>query len=133
MTIALYILLAALSTLYAVVLELYAKKKRWEPDYTWVEVVLGVVLCLAVPFVLARTVGGDWQDYEFHTWLAFAVGGTPIVIWQLWRAERNKRQTQDAIKYLLNEEYLRDADRTHPLAQQRRDQPGRGQNHRSGR
>ena len=57
----------------------------WEPHLTWLEVALGVALCLTAPYLNARYVAApaDWVAYEWDVWRGFFVGGPPIIIWQL--------------------------------------------------
>ena len=72
------------SAVYAALLALF--KHYWEPNLTWLEVILGVVLCLLAPYLAQRIEPVDVLGYEHRVWLAFVVGGTPIVIWQLGRS-----------------------------------------------
>ena len=70
-----------------------------EPDLTWLEVVIGVALCLAAPAIVARWANvPTWQAYEVLTWRAFLVGGAPIVLWQLGRMTRARRLLERRIR-----------------------------------
>lgn len=103
--IATYSALALLTTLYAVLLDRH--KEKWEPDWTWGEVAVGVALCLAAAAIAARQCDPSWRDYELLVWASFVVGGTPIIIWQLKRMVGSR---DEAITY----------ERSKTLAQKRR-------------
>lgn len=79
----LYLTLAASVGLYAIFL--HHAKELLEPDFTWFEVVIGCVICLAFAAWRQRLAGGDWHDYENGVWYAFLVGGGVIIAWQLLR------------------------------------------------
>lgn len=79
----LYITLAAVIGLYAIVL--HHLKELLEPDLTWLEVVIGCAICLGFAAWRQRLAGGDWSDYERGVWLAFVVGGGVIITWQVGR------------------------------------------------
>lgn len=94
-TFAIYAYLFAASTVYAVLLALF--RHLWEPDLTWLEVVVGTLLCLIAPYADQRLNGPLTSElYEQRVWLAFVVGGLPVVIWQLgqsviaWRRIRRR-------------------------------------------
>lgn len=90
-TIQLYAALFAATTLYAVVLSWL--KHLWEPDLTWLEVVIGVVICLIAPYADQRWHGPLTSEvYEQRVWLAFLVGGIPIVIWRVGTSVRAWRR-----------------------------------------
>ena len=80
-----YFTLAIVAALYAVLL--HYTKDRLEPDFTWLEVVIGCVLCLGFAAWRARLSDDTtWQGYERGVWLAFLIGGGVIVAWQIGRA-----------------------------------------------
>jgi hypothetical protein len=81
---AIYGTLALMVYLYTRLLDRH--KERLEPDFTWVEVVIGCALCFAAAATRARYVPGGWQEYEQSVWLAFVVGGGVIIGWQIRRA-----------------------------------------------
>ena len=82
-----YAILFLATTLYALILAWL--KRRWEPDLTWIEVAVGVLLCLSAPAWLARAGLVDgWQQYEQYAFLAFIVGGFPIAVSQTILARR---------------------------------------------
>lgn len=116
-TFSIYAYLLAVTTLYAVLLSLF--RHIWEPDLTWLEVVIGTALCLLAPSLDQRLNGPLTSEiYEQRVWLAFVIGGAPIVIWQLgqsvWarlRVERRIRGTHDNTRDA--------ADRPEALAQKR--------------
>ena len=120
-----YLVLLLVTTLYALFLERF--KHRWEPHLTWLEVVVGTAMCLAVPANLARALGGDWLAYEQRTWAAFIVGGLPIAAWQIARMIRAYRETLAEARRLLQIGTRGDAHPAAPLAEQRRTQPCPGQ------
>lgn len=97
MEVSVYLVLLATTTLYAFLL---AKIKHiLEPDLTILEVIVGVALCLAAPFVAARLADvPTWQAYEALTWRAFVVGGIPIAIWQFSRLARTWRRVERRIR-----------------------------------
>lgn len=81
-TLQIYAALFLATSLYAVVLA--RLKHLWEPDLTWLEVVIGVAMCLLAPYADQRLHGPLISElYEQRVWLAFLVGGTPIVIWRV--------------------------------------------------
>jgi glucose dehydrogenase len=81
-TFAIYAYLFAATTLYAVVLSRF--KHFWEPDLTWLEVVIGVAICLIAPYVDQRQNGPLTSElYEWRVWQCFLVGGLPIVLWRV--------------------------------------------------
>jgi hypothetical protein len=74
-----YVALLCVTTIYALILFAWLKR-RYEPDLTWLEVVIGVLLCMAVPVWLARQGRTyTWQEYEARVFIAFIVGGFPII------------------------------------------------------
>ena len=79
---------------YAVLLErLKRRYPKIEPDWTWAEVVGGTSIVLAAPALL------EWyglittarQSREAH-WLAFLIGGLPVIIWQVWRMSHRHQE-----------------------------------------
>jgi hypothetical protein len=82
-----YAALFVATSLYAALLAWL--KHLWEPDLTWLEVIIGVAICLVAPYVDARWNGPMTRElYEARVWLAFLVGGTPIVIWRVGASVR---------------------------------------------
>jgi hypothetical protein len=78
-----------------------AEHKELEPDWTWLEVGLGVAVTLTHAGAQMRRAGGSWQVAERIVWRSFAIAAPPIVIgevaqWLRRRAEREqyKRQRQ---------------------------------------
>src|SRR5262245_40563164 len=88
MTIAIYIGLFLVTSGYAALLAKF--RHLWEPHLTWLEVAIGVFLCLLAPYLNARyvTAPADWAAYDWDVWRAFFVGGPPIIIWQLAQSIR---------------------------------------------
>lgn len=81
-TFAIYTYLFAATTLYAALLAWL--KHLWEPDMTWLEVVIGVAICLAAPALDQRWNGPLSSElYELRVWQCFLIGGIPIVIWRV--------------------------------------------------
>jgi hypothetical protein len=94
-TFQIYAALFAATTVYAALLAFL--RHVWEPDLTWLEVVIGTALCLAAPYADQRLNGPLTSEiYEARVWLAFLIGGAPVVIWQLgqsvsaWRRIRRR-------------------------------------------
>lgn len=86
-TLQIYGALFVATTLYAVVLARF--KHFWEPDLTWLEVVIGVAICLFAPYADQRTNGPLTSEiYEQRVWLAFLMGGMPIVLWRVGASVR---------------------------------------------
>ncbi len=82
-----YTALFVTTSLYALLLAWL--KHLWEPDLTWLEVVVGVAICLTAPYVDQRHNGPLTSElYEQRVWLAFIVGGLPIVIWRVGASVR---------------------------------------------
>ena len=97
MELRIYLALFVTTALYALLLS--KVKHLIEPDLTWLEVVIGVALCLAAPAIVARWSGvPTWQAYEALTWRAFLIGGAPIIIWQIGRATRTWRRVERRIR-----------------------------------
>lgn len=116
MELIIYTLLAVLASVYAYILD--RVRTRIEPDLTWLEVAIGCALCLLAPTILARlTPNVTWSDYEQWTWLAFVVGGLPIVVWQFDKTRRNIAAIRDAVK-----KELTNANTTAEMAEPRREQ-----------
>jgi hypothetical protein len=117
-TLAIYSYLFAGATLYAALLARF--RHLWEPHLTWLEVALGTALVLLAPYLDARYNGPLTSEvYEQRVWLAFLVGGAPIIVWQLAQSVSAWRRAEQGIR-------RRDgntANRTAPLAGERRSQP----------
>lgn len=96
-TFAIYSYLFIATTVYAVLLAWV--KHYLEPDLTWLEVMVGVAICLAAPFADARLNGPQTSElYEERVWLAFVVGGFPIVAWQLGKSIKARLQAERRIR-----------------------------------
>lgn len=81
-----YCALFVATTLYAALLSRFPKL---DPDWTVVEVIVGVWLCLLAAY-LDRLWNGPYTSemYETRIWLAFKVGGAPIIAWQFYKLIR---------------------------------------------
>ena len=69
--------------------------KNFEPDFTWVQVVAGTLLCLKHAREQGKLHGGDWQAHDHRVIRSFILGGTPIIIgeiaqWLALPAERRR-------------------------------------------
>lgn len=113
-TITIYVGLFLTTCAYAALLAKY--RHLWEPHLTWLEVVIGTALCLLAPYLAARTAVLTWAEYEALVWAAFAVGGAPILIWQLAQSIRAWRRIERRIRSRHDNQ----ADRTAALAAERR-------------
>lgn len=91
-----YLLLFLATTVYAVALA--QLKHIWEPDYTWLEVVIGVAIVLAAPYA-DHQINGPYtaELYEWRVWQAFLVGGMPIIAWSIIRTVRTWRRISTRI------------------------------------
>lgn len=120
------------TTIYAIVLD-HAKRRRWEPDWTWLEVTIGSALCLAAGTAATCAVlGADGLIIAGLFWLAFVVGGLPIVIWQLSRMNGRYRDAAAEARRLLERRERREpyADATTALAESCRSEPHDSQGNR---
>ena len=72
------------SSLYAVLLESLERSLGFVSDYTWLTVVVGVLLVIGALAFLSWT-------WALITLAAFAAAGTPIIVWSLWK-DLSKRQ-----------------------------------------
>ena len=91
-----YLVLFLVTTGYAVLLAWF--KHLWEPDFTFIEVIVGVAMCLAAPYA-DRLLNGPYtaEVYEARVWAAFFVGSAPIVVWSLARTVRAWRRISQRI------------------------------------
>ncbi len=123
-TFQIYTALFATASLYAAVLALL--RHVWEPDLTWLEVVIGTALCLSAPYADQRLNGPLTSElYEQRVWLAFLIGGLPIVAWQLGQSVRARLRVERRIRG--NHVSTRDtADRAEALADHARETPREG-------
>lgn len=81
----------AITAAYAALLQRLGR--RYEPDWTWLTVLIGVVISAAPAMALARRDHPSWRDYERRTIAGFVTSGLIIIGWQLWQfAERRGRQ-----------------------------------------
>lgn len=98
-----YPALAAVTTGYAYLLDRNKQspnpRVKLEPDWTWVEVVLGTTLCLAAAAIRIRLAPGDARDTERVVWRAFVWGGAPIAIWQVGRAYLRQKHRADTLSH----------------------------------
>ncbi len=85
---------------YAALLDRY--KHRWEPEWTWVEVVVGNSLCLAAAALRTRTRRSrSWRGYEHDVARSFAIGGLPIIAWRVLRTvTMHRRGYELALQHL---------------------------------
>ena len=96
-TFQIYSALFLAAALYAALLA--SLRHVWEPDLTWLEVVIGVALCLAAPYADRQQNGPYTSEvYEQRVWLAFVVGGLPIVAWQLGQSVRARLRVERRIR-----------------------------------
>jgi len=70
-----------------------AQHKEFEPDFTWVQVVVGTLVCLGHAHAQGVASGGDWQAQQWRVVRSFIVGGTPIIIGEIaqWLARPAER------------------------------------------
>lgn len=83
------VVLALTSALYAYALE--RLEKRYEPDLTWVTVVIGNGLIVAALAALAALGELTWTAVVLVL-AANVVAGLPIIAWQLWQIYRRMQQ-----------------------------------------
>ena len=71
-----------------------AAHKDFEPDWTWVQVVAGVTLCLSHARLNGWWYGGDWREQERRIFRAFLLAGTPIIAGEIaqWLQVREARR-----------------------------------------
>lgn len=93
-----YIPLAVATSLYAVVLDYL--KDRIEPDWTWAEVVVGTTMCMVAAEVRSEMGPSDRAATLRAVRLAFAAGGTPVIIWQLLRMIARRRRSGRVLQRL---------------------------------
>lgn len=77
--------LMAVTSAYAFWLD---RHKEFEPDWTWLEVAVGVTICLTAAGLRSRAIGGDWRKHERNVWRAFVLGGLPIIAGEVSQALR---------------------------------------------
>lgn len=108
MTTAIYFGLFLTTSVYAALLAKF--RHLWEPHLTWLEVVIGTALCLTAPYLAARyDVVLTWANYEALVWAAFAIGGAPILIWQLTQSIRAWLHVEQRIRSRNGDETNRPA------------------------
>jgi len=96
-TVTIYATLWLVSAIYAFLLARY--RHLWEPDLTWLEVVIGVALCLLAPYADMRQNGPLTSEiYEWRVWQAFLIGGMPIVGWQIAQSVRAHLRVERRIR-----------------------------------
>lgn len=115
-TLQLYVLLFLTTALYAALL---SRIPQLDPDLTFVEVIVGVLICLYAAY-LDRLWNGPMtaELYEERVWLAFKVGGTPIIIWQITKLIRAYYRI---IRRLLSRIYGDTTDQAPQVAGERRE------------
>lgn len=73
--------------------------KKAEPDWTWLEVVVGVGMVLTAAGLRTRAQGRP-ELHEGNVWRAFVLGGIPIICGEVsqalrgWQAREEYRKTQ---------------------------------------
>ncbi|KAB8140735.1 hypothetical protein F8S13_22270 [Chloroflexia bacterium SDU3-3] len=105
MDLLLYLALALLASAYAALLQRI--QRLYDPDFTWLTVVVGVGFTLA-GVALRLVVGGlpPLSGKALAWWVvgryagAFLASGLPIIGWQLWQL---RRRLADIIRYLGEE------------------------------
>lgn len=90
---------------------LQSMRRRYEPDWTWLTVMGGVVLSAAPAQILARVLPGTWRDYERRIVVGFCVSAGAIIPWQLWQMAKRIGEEQ-ATRQQIGEVH---ADGTKPL------------------
>lgn len=83
--------LIATSCLYAAWL---AEHKTLEPDWTWVEVGIGVGYCLAHAYARGQRHGGDWRQGWAGAARSLVLGGIPVAIGELAQWKRRQRERE---------------------------------------
>lgn len=101
-----YLGASASSALYALALE--KSKKRLEPDFTWLEVMIGVVLTgIWVALRMRFGVIPSLPPIDLVWWVCwqwvwmFCATGLSIIIWQIWQMRRRLLET---IRFAREEE-----------------------------
>lgn len=105
----------AVTGAYAAVL--HRLNRRYEPDWTWLTVMIGVVISTVPARHLARITPTSWRDYERRVLVGFLVSGAVIIPWQLWLATLRAGRKQGyalAARTSSPQEYT-DADPAAPL------------------
>lgn len=72
--------------------------KHAEPDWTWLEVVVGVGIVLTAAGLRTR-VQGRPELHEHNVWRAFALGGLPIICGEISQALRGWQARDDYRKH----------------------------------
>jgi hypothetical protein len=124
-----YPALAVTTSAYALALDDNKQHAEWklEPDWTWVEVAIGVAICLIGAAIRARLGPDDRRTTERAVWLSFLIGSPPIILWQLMRAYMRQKRRGDTIQHYNRREEYGDTTRpAPPLARLRR--PGSSTN-----
>jgi hypothetical protein len=103
----------AVTTAFAIILNKLDRK--YEPDWTWLVVMIGVIISAAPSMTLARCdPATTWEDYERRALAGFCTSGLIIIVWQLLQyAERRGVWNGYVIASRITEE--RYADPTPPL------------------
>lgn len=107
---AIFTILFLVTALYAAALN-RARTRGWEPDWTWLEVTIGSALCLVAGTAATyAALGPAGLVITIFFWLAFVIGGAPIVVWQLTRmSSRHRQAAAEARRLLQREERYADA------------------------
>lgn len=106
-------------------------RRKLEPNWTWVEVIVETSFCLGAAAIRARLTPFDaseatWRGYERIVRTSFAVGKTPIVLWQLGRTYDRLSKRADTLHQKFEEHYAKREQSSGSLATVR--QPGQGTN-----
>lgn len=104
-----YVPLLFVMALYALLLDRNKQRTkpgafRLEPDWTWVEIIGGVLLCLGAAYARSRLGPDTRADALRAVWGAVIVSLAPIISWQIWRASARRRQREKTLRYYEHEE-----------------------------
>jgi hypothetical protein len=86
--------IAEAATTVAFARHLHLQERRYEPDWTWLTVAVGVVLSSVPAIVLARIDPSCWRRYEGRVLAGFLISGAVIIPWQVWLAAYRWGQEQ---------------------------------------
>lgn len=85
----------AASAVYAAALQrLKDTGHDYDPNYTWVAVLGGVILSTLPAIALARVAGCDWRAYERRVIVGFCTSALVIIPWQLWQHAKRKGRSE---------------------------------------
>jgi drug/metabolite transporter (DMT)-like permease len=106
----------AATTAFAIILNKLDRK--YEPDWTWLVVMIGVIISAAPSMILARRdPTTTWEDYERRALAGFCTSGLIIIAWQLFQyaERRGSWNGYELARLILENRY---ADPTPPLEHQ---------------